>query len=60
MEKEPRDKTVDYNYLNPIDLTKLGTEDDTLMVGDEFWVLSLPELDVWIDLSPHNAIQEVL
>ncbi len=38
----------------------LGTEDDTLMNGDEFWVLNLPELEEWIKITPHNIAEEVL
>ncbi len=39
---------------------KLGTEDDTLMVGDEFWVLNLSELEEWIKATPHNIVEEVI
>ena len=38
----------------------LGTHDFTSMVGDEFWVLNLSELEEWIKLTPHNVIEEVL
>ena len=33
----------------------LGTDDFTSMVGDEFWVLSLSELEEWINITPHNG-----
>ncbi len=38
----------------------LGTDDFTSMVGDEFWVLNLSELEEWISLTPHNTVEEVL
>ncbi len=37
----------------------LGTEDDTLMNGDEFWVLNLSELEEWISLTPHNIVEGI-
>ncbi len=39
---------------------KLGTEDFTAMVGDEFWVINLSELEEWISLTPHNIVEEVI
>ena len=39
---------------------KLGTDDFTSIVGDEFWVLNLSELEEWVSLTPHNIIEEVL
>jgi len=39
---------------------KLGTEDFTSMVGDEFWVVNLTELEEWISLTPHNIVEEVI
>ncbi len=40
----------------------LGTDDFTAMIGDEFWVLNLTELGIWLELSPHNVlpIEEVV
>ena len=32
-----------------------GTDDFTLMVGNEFWILSADELDEWLAVSPHNV-----
>ncbi len=37
---------------------KLGTEDFTAVVGDEFWVLNLLELEEWIKVTPHNTVEE--
>ncbi len=34
----------------------LGTDDFTSIVGDEFWVLNLSELEEWISTTPHNEI----
>ena len=36
----------------------LGTEDFTAMVGNEFWVLNLNELEEWVKLTPHNVEEE--
>ncbi len=39
---------------------KLGTEVFTAMVGDEFWVLNLSELEEWKAITPHNIVEEAL
>ena len=39
---------------------KLGTDDDTLMNGDEFWVLNLEELEEWVATTPHNIVEEIV
>ena len=39
---------------------KLGADDFTSMVVDEFWVLNLSELEEWISVTPHNVVEEVL
>lgn len=31
-----------------------GTEDFTLMNGNEFWILTAKEFDEWIKVNPHN------
>ena len=36
----------------------LGGEDFTVIVGDEFWVLTVEELDEWLVTSPHNVVIE--
>ncbi len=37
----------------------LGTGDFTSMVGDEFWVLNLYELEEWIKVTPHNPQEAI-
>ncbi len=38
----------------------LGTEDFTSVIGDEFWVLNLSELEEWIAVTPHNIVDEII
>ncbi len=37
----------------------LGTEDNTLMIGNEFWVLNIIELEEWVSLTPHNTQEPI-
>ena len=39
---------------------KLGTDDFTAMVGDEFWVVNLAELEEWVVTTPHNIVEEIV
>ena len=53
--KNDKKSFKDFSKVNGI---KLGGQDFTVMIGDEFWVLTVEELSEWLATSPHNVTVE--